>query len=107
MLQCGSVLGVFSQNSAASFKRRLREQWDIIRLECFGILGPKCTLHGLRATFAMSQYQALDCDILLVKQLLGHKSINSTMHYVHAVNLDEMQKRILSVYTRKPNKKAG
>ena len=83
-----------------SFKRMLRERWDKVKLECFGFNAPKVSLHGLRATFAMSQYAALNNDVLMVKQLLGHKSILSTMHYVEACQLEQKEEMILGAFSR-------
>lgn len=92
-----SVSSMFDTMSIASLKRKLRDAHARSLLACFGPGGPTCSLHGLRASFAMSMYLGLDYDVLLVKQLLGHRNINSTMYYVHAVNMDSRKADILRV----------
>ena len=48
-------------------------------------LGLKGSVHTLRHTFATIMYEQTG-DILLVKNLLGHTSIESTQIYTHVVN---------------------
>lgn len=95
-----SVLAMLNKADVECLKRDLRREFQRSLAECFGIPTPKVKLHGLRASFAMTMYSGLECDILLVKQLLGHKQIASTMHYVHAVNLEEQKPNILRAFTR-------
>lgn len=44
------------------------------------------TVHTLRHTAAMLLYQYSDVDILVIKEILGHKSITSTQVYIKAYN---------------------
>ncbi len=44
------------------------------------------TAHTLRHTSATIMYKYVNQDILLVKEFLGHKSIESTQIYVHTNN---------------------
>lgn len=44
----------------------------------------KITPHKLRSSFAMSFYSATDHDILLLKEKLNHKSLNTTSIYARA-----------------------
>lgn len=48
-------------------------------------LGLKGSVHTLRHTAGTLMYQNTN-DILLVKEFLGHKSINSTQIYTHLIN---------------------
>lgn len=57
--------------------------------------------HSLRHTFALEAYRTTK-DIHFVKNLLGHKSINSTMIYLEFANTaDQMDHYIDSVWTEK------
>lgn len=50
---------------------------------CAESINKPITAHKLRATFAMSAYEQTE-DIYLVSELLGHKSPETTRHYVRA-----------------------
>ena len=51
--------------------------------------------HSLRHTFAINLYEKTR-DVVLVKEALGHKSINNTLVYVQAVEgLDKLRKAML------------
>jgi integrase len=52
------------------------------------------SLHSLRSGFALLVYDSTK-DVLLTKQLLGHKSITSTMHYVEAARISQNKDAIL------------
>jgi len=60
-----------------------------VTAETFGV---PYRFHSLRHTFAMRVY-ARTKDLLLVKKLLGHRSINSTLVYAEA--LDELPRDLL------------
>ncbi len=79
----------FVELSSPSFKRQLARKFDKLKLEILGIGYSRVTLHGLRATFAQAVYEKCDNDILLVKDLLGHKKIDSTMVYVEALKFEQ------------------
>lgn len=42
--------------------------------------------HSLRHTGATLMYDENNTDILIIKEILGHKSINSTEIYTHVAN---------------------
>ena len=56
----------------------------------------RITFHTLRHWKATTEY-ARTKDILYVKQLLGHKSIKTTLKYVQLVNLPHEEKFICKV----------
>lgn len=56
--------------------------WHLRLLRQAGHIGPTTTLHQLRHEFACQAIQA-GIDLPTVGELMGHKRITSTMHYVH------------------------
>ena len=60
---------------------------------------PRIHFHTLRHWRATTEY-ARTKDILYVKQLLGHKSIKTTLRYVQLVNLPHEEKFICKVATK-------
>ena len=42
----------------------------------------KVGTHSLRKTFADRVYDALDRDLVKTQRALGHRNINSTVHYL-------------------------
>jgi len=85
-------LGFDNEQSAL---RELRRQFKLILFRALGYgfshLGP----HSARASFAVNIYLSLDKDILLVKELLGHKAIGSTLVYVDMSRSMEKAKPIV------------
>jgi len=63
------------------------------------VFGYSYRFHSLRHTFAMRLY-AKTRDLLLVKKLLGHRSINSTLIYAEA--LDDVPKDLLVSIDQQP-----
>lgn len=55
---------------------------------------PEFSLHDLRASFAVAVYVQTK-DMLLVKQLLGHRSITSTEQYVRLATAATRRKEVL------------
>jgi integrase/recombinase XerD len=86
--------GMFKNLTPASLKRTLRRQWAKWRFKLLGTGLDHVTLHGLRASFATLIYKNTK-DILLVQELLGHKSIGSTMHYIKLTQMEENKSEIL------------
>lgn len=82
----------------STLKRRLRHEWTILRQQIFGFGAQGVSMHGLRASFAVAIYKATK-DIMLVKDLLGHKSLSSTAYYINLVELDERRSEILTALT--------
>jgi len=48
-------------------------------------VNPRLTPHDLRRTVAKRVYD-ITCDLRIVQQLLGHRHITSTLHYIGAVD---------------------
>lgn len=85
--------------SAESFKRHLRRHWSLLKFRIYGETDvAHCNLHGLRATFAVNMYLKGGRDILLVQELLGHRSIASTMRYLRVVQIEERTSDILKAF---------
>ena len=61
--------------------------------------------HKLRSSFAMSFYAASDNNILLLKEKLHHKSINTTNIYAKASNKESEESRNILANRRKQIKK--
>lgn len=59
-------------------------------------LDGKVATHSMRKTFARRMMQANNNDIYLVKQLLNHRNIETTIRYVN-IDRERMDKAILSV----------
>ncbi len=51
--------------------------------------------HKLRSSFAMAFYRASDKDLLLLKEKMGHKSINTTNIYAKATKIESERTRNL------------
>jgi integrase/recombinase XerD len=81
----GSALGHWSGAQLLSSKKaRLRQLWAV-RRRSLGLDG--YGLHSLRGAFAMLILDRTQ-DVMLVRHMLGHKSIQSTMHYLHLVSIE-------------------
>jgi site-specific recombinase XerD len=75
--------------------RELRRQFKLVLFKAlgagFGHLGP----HAARATFAVNIYLDAGRDVLLVRELLGHRDVRNTLIYVDMVRAIEMRGKIL------------
>lgn len=87
----------FTQNPK-TLKRRLRLEWAKLKQEILGFAAQGVSLHGLRASFAVSIYLKTK-DIILCQELLGHKSLSSTAYYVKLVQTRERRSEILEALT--------
>jgi integrase/recombinase XerD len=81
-----------------TLKRLLRRVWAEIRQDVLGVGHGDVTLHSLRASFAVALYQNTK-DILLTKELLGHRKIESTMAYTKIVQGKERRMDVLKAIT--------
>ena len=86
---------LYGTDKPASLKARLRVELKRALVNSIGIGFSGLSLHSLRASFAIQMYNKMGHDILLVKELLGHKSIDSTMHYVNVSRLNDNKTKIL------------
>jgi integrase len=89
-----------------SFKRSLREYWTKKRIELLGVGQCHCSLHGLRASFAVRLYQVVGKDLLLVQELLGHRNVTNTLAYLRLLQADERKPDILNAFKTTRRKKA-
>lgn len=87
----GNLWGCTSRNS---FTAALRRFWALRRLHILGFEGGAFGLHSLRATAAMNVYR-MTKDPMAVKAFLGHKSISSVIHYIHAVESESWSKMVI------------
>jgi integrase len=79
----------------ASFKSALRAAWTRFRVRVLGPEGSHCSLHGLRATFAVLIYNRTHNDLLLAQELLGHKNIQNTLAYTRLTRSKSFRTKIL------------
>ena len=89
----GPVLNKFNR-SKLTFKRELARRFDKFKLKTLGYGYRDLTLHGLRAAFAQAVYVNCDNDIMLVKDLLGHKWVSTTTIYMTGLNFTKKHKQI-------------
>jgi integrase len=68
--------------SRQSQRRVLCRHWHKLTASTIPGVGRRINLHALRHT-AFSRLYSATKDLLLVKQWAGHKSVNSTMVYMH------------------------
>ena len=87
--------GAVKNTRPSSLKARLRVVLKRALFNSLGVGYSHLSLHSLRASFAIALYNSMDHDILLVKELLGHRQIDSTMHYVNISRLNKNKTKIL------------
>lgn len=90
-----TVESFFGGLARRSIKRQVQRKWVDLRIECLGLGFDDVGLHGLRATYAQLIYKGNHNDILLTKELLGHRRIESTMCYVRMLQAEERRPEIL------------
>lgn len=90
-----SSWGLPTKASNANLTRTMRCQWEILRVMVLGVGYGHCSLHGLRASFAVSVYKRVGQDITLVQELLGHKDLSSTGAYLRLMQAEDRQADIL------------
>lgn len=78
--------------SHISFKALLREMWADLKKEYLW-LSPY-SLHSLRGGFALLVYKKTNNPVL-VQELLGHRSLQSTMFYIRLARIHENRDKIL------------
>ena len=82
------------RRNAESLKRALRRKFKSVLFRALGLGYNNLSLHSARASFAINLYYKTQ-DVLLVKQMLGHKNIQSTMFYVNIDRLERNKGKIL------------
>jgi len=76
-------------------KAAMRHQWARLRVQIIGAGHGQCSLHGLRASYAVAVYRRVGKDVLLVKELLGHKYLTSTTAYLRIMQAEDKRGEIL------------
>ena len=76
-----------------TFTAAMRLHWAKRRFALFGEAGRSYGLHSLRA-FGATYLIRKGVDAFTVQQWLGHRSIQSTMHYVEAVRSKDLAKLV-------------
>lgn len=112
-LKCLEAVALYLKSGTAAwqgyeaevFKASLRRYWVQWRVQNLGSGLGHCSLHGLRASFAVRVYKGAGRDLLLVQELLGHKRVENTTKYVRLVQAEERQKEILNVFKIKKVRK--
>lgn len=85
---------LFINNKNTKLSNRSIENICDRAFKLVGINDKKYTVHTLRHTFATYIYKQTK-DILVVKEILGHETINATMIYLHIDN-DDLKKAVRS-----------
>lgn len=91
----GSMADALGGTAMSTKLRELRRRF---KLEVFRALGDgfsHISPHSARSSFAVNIYLNAGQDILLVQELLGHRSIGSTMYYVSMSRAMERKKGLL------------
>lgn len=84
----GSIVDLLNPGSLDTKKRMLERYWETLREKLFG-KGFDLGLHCFRHTGARLVYEKTK-DPRKVQLLLGHKSINSTMHYLQHITYSDV-----------------
>ena len=79
-----------------TFKAALRRAWGYHKKTVFGARF-KIGLHGLRHTYAMRFFKKYN-DIIMLKHVLGHKSLASTQRYVEYLQEEELLERTRNLF---------
>ena len=86
------ALGITKQSTKL---RELRRRFKLEVFRCLGSGFSHISPHSARSSFAVNLYLNAGKDILLVQELLGHKAIGSTMHYVKMSRAMERKKGLI------------
>lgn len=78
-----------------SQQRAVQRAWKQVLFRALGTGYQHLTPHGARSSFAVNLYLKTGNDVLLVQELLGHKAISSTMHYVRMSRALERRKALI------------
>jgi integrase len=90
----GTLIGYYTATKSLEDRtRRLRDIFARNR----SLFPPNTSLHSLRAAFAILIYTKTR-DIMLTKDMLGHRSLNSTDAYVQIVRTFARRKDILKSF---------
>lgn len=77
----------------ASQTMQIRRLWESTCRELFGSV--PVTLHALRHTFARKFYAQVSRDLLKTQKILGHKNMNSTVAYMHELEIEDLVDDVL------------
>lgn len=77
-------------------KQYLREVWRELRVKLFGAIGSRLPMHSLRHTVAVRVLESNGGQVLKAKVALGHKSIDSTMHYLDYITTRDIEDEMIS-----------
>jgi site-specific recombinase XerD len=107
--ECDSEALFISRNHGRITNRRV-EQIIENALKAGGLDGRGLSVHKLRHTAATLMYQYGNADPILLKEILGHKSVSTTEIYTH-INSDQVSKAMddnpLANIKRNKNKEGG
>lgn len=93
------VMSLFSKNPGTqSSKKQVRRIWYRLRRKAFG-LECRLSVHKLRHSFGMT-VQTLTGDIMSTQAALRHKSISSTVRYLHTQNAEAVDEMVAKAYKR-------
>lgn len=93
----GSFASALSEGSESSAKRAIRRAWKSYVFRALGLGYGHTSPHSARSSFAINIYLKMNNDVLLVQELLGHKALSSTEHYVKMSRSLEMAHRLKRV----------
>jgi integrase len=79
------------RNAGMPTERQLRYEWDKAK-EVIGVTDADFVFHSCRHTCATRMVQA-GIDVLTIKKMLGHKSLQTTMRYAH-VSAPDLRKAL-------------
>ena len=96
---------IFGHGNLAAFRWRYDQQKSNLALKLQNPRLKQVKFHSLRHFKATKEY-AMTRNILHVKQLLGHRDINSTLVYTHLVPFDDEAENYNHA-TAKDDKEAG
>jgi integrase len=74
------------------------DQWDAVRRRAK--INRKLTMHDLRRTLAVSLYE-VSKDLRVVEQMLGHRSLSSTAHYLEHRDPEKLRAILQQMWTPK------
>lgn len=91
----GGCLGdlISDARNSASQKKALRRAFHIALQLAIG--DHRYSAHSLRHTFALRCLKAMGNDLLKVKLIMGHKSINSTARYLEYLRAEDLHADVL------------
>jgi integrase len=96
--QC-TLAGLVSRSgNDASAKRNFRNYTHKVYQQALSV--DKYTVHSLRHTFALHCLKSFNYDLIKTQMAMRHKSINSTVQYLHYIKRDELAPEIIEAVNR-------